>query len=274
MSAPVCDLIRSAVRCGMVPRALAAKFSVPGFAFDKRDEFGERVDAQRRRNRDHHRLLGDEADRREIAEHVDLQAGEHLRHDDVSRRRREIERVAIGRRLDRLLGGDAAAGTGGVQNDDLLLPAFAEFVGDDARDHIGAARRRALSNELDGSGRIILRLHRRSQSARKARRLHEGSYDPGQSFAPPAIVSTPRPSSPRKRESITTSERMGPRFRGDDRIAISPTPLPPPRRSSAASPIARPRPARCLPRSRRSRIAATGRADRAARTSPLPRSAS
>ena len=37
----------------------------------------------------------------------------------------------------------------------------------------------------------------------------------------------------------------------------------PPRRSSAASPTARPRPAYCPPRSRRSRIAATGKAGRA-----------
>ena len=44
-----------------------------------------------------------------------------------------------------------------------------------------------------------------------------------------------------------------------------------PRPPAAASPIARPRPARCLPRSRRSRIAARGKAGRAARISSLPR---
>ncbi len=42
-----------------------------------------------------------------------------------------------------------------------------------------------------------------------------------------------------------------------------PTPRPPIPRSSAASPIARLRTEHCLPRSRRSRIAATGKADRA-----------
>jgi len=54
---------------------------------------------------------------------------------------------------------------------------------------------------------------------------------------------------------------------------VIPTPRRPARRSCAASPIARPRRARCLPRSRRSRIAATGRADRGAHIWSPPRCA-
>ncbi len=53
-----------------------------------------------------------------------------------------------------------------------------------------------------------------------------------------------------------------------------PTPRSPVRRSSSASPIVRLLPAHCPPRSRRSRIAATGTADRARRTWSLPGCAS
>src|SRR5262245_7747327 len=75
---------------------------------------------------------------------------------------------------------------------------------------------------------------------------------------------------PRDREAVAPRRQasLATRF-----LATFPTPRPPPPRSSAASPIAGPRPACCLPRSRQSRIAGRGRADRERRTCPPPRCA-
>src|SRR5664279_1067610 len=63
------------------------------------------------------------------------------------------------------------------------------------------------------------------------------------------------------------------RLRGNER-SISPTPRSPVRQSSSAWPIARLQPRHSLPRSRRSRIAATGTTDRARQISSPPRCAS
>jgi hypothetical protein len=95
----------------------------------------------------------------EIGVHVDLQIREHLRHHNECGRGRQIQRVAVRRCLNGLLGRNAATGAGRVENDDLLLPAAAKFVGDDARDHVGPARGRALGDQPDRCGGIILRLH-------------------------------------------------------------------------------------------------------------------
>jgi hypothetical protein len=52
---------------------------------------------------------------------------------------RQVERVAVRRRLRRRLAGDVAAGAAAVLDHDLLAPGLRQVPGHDARDGIGAA---------------------------------------------------------------------------------------------------------------------------------------
>ena len=125
----------------MLPRLPAAKLSSPGLRFCERDQLRQRVDAERRRGRDHHRMLADEADRHEIAHHVDREIGLQLRQRDEVGGKRHIERVAVRR------GGDATAWIatapappGWLMHDHLLAPQPGQMVGEDPRDARRARR--------------------------------------------------------------------------------------------------------------------------------------
>src|SRR5262249_24570571 len=114
---------RSAVRCGSVPRALAAYRISPG-------RF------ERRRNRDYHRRLSDKSDPNKITIKIERQIWKHVRHDDEGRRSWHVEGVTVRSGRCRLAGCNAAARSGMVEYDHLLPPQPAEVLGHDARDHV------------------------------------------------------------------------------------------------------------------------------------------
>jgi hypothetical protein len=88
---------------------------------------------------------------------------------------------------------------------------------------------------------------------------------------PPSLCELRRTSRCARNDELGVHVR-DPLARNDDERdeVTSPTPRPRPRQRAGAWPIALPRTGCCLPRSRRSRIAATGRAARAARISRPP----
>ena len=89
--------------------------------------------------------LGDEdvghrpqhADRREVLLGIERQLGVERRRDRVAGDGVEPDRVAVGRRLGEDVGADIAARTALVLDDELLAGELAQFLADDARQHVG-----------------------------------------------------------------------------------------------------------------------------------------
>ena len=118
------------------------------------------------RHDDDQRRGGDQRDRCEGGQRVDLEALEHVR---VHRHRSLIghqDRIAVRRGLGRGLGGDIAARRRDVFNDDGLAELFAGGLRHQPRDRIGAAARRIRHDQLDRAARIILSQQRRGRGDR------------------------------------------------------------------------------------------------------------
>src|SRR6266849_3663643 len=65
--------------------------------------------------------------------------------------------MAIGRRLRRLASTDVARGTGDVVDIELLSETFAQFLGDEPREHVGRAAGRKWDDHAHRPRRISLR---------------------------------------------------------------------------------------------------------------------
>jgi hypothetical protein len=75
-------------------------------------------------------------------------------------RKREQERVAVGRSVRRLLGAERAAGAAAVFNDHLLAQGIAQPALHDAGDDVGAAARRVRNDEAYRLAGPVLRAGR------------------------------------------------------------------------------------------------------------------
>ena len=102
---------------------------------------------------------GDEAaDRREALDRVIGELGVEARIDHEGRFRADEQRVAVGRRLGDVFGGDLVVGARPVLDDRLLAPGFGEALRQHAAERIGDAARRRRHHDRDRLGRIGLRL--------------------------------------------------------------------------------------------------------------------
>ena len=117
-------------------------------AFRPRNQFRQRVDAQRRIHRDHHRLLADHPDRDEVACEIERHFGLRLRQHHEGRCERQIERMSVRWRRSGGLRGDDATATRPVDHQHLLSPGLSEAVRDDPCDDIrtGACCRSATGS--------------------------------------------------------------------------------------------------------------------------------
>src|SRR5579864_8302225 len=149
----------------------------------------------------------------------------------------------IERRLDDLIGIAGLADR--ERRGDGRAAGFLDLVDDGlGRSGIGAGAFEAGADIADHDARTLLRHEQRNAAAdAPTGARHDGDFAGNDVGHAPLLLL--------------------PRFAAKDEI--NPTPRGPLRRSCAAWPIAGPRPGYCLPRSRRSRIAATGRADRGRR---------
>ena len=121
-----------------------------GLLLGARDQLRHRGDAERRRHRDDHRLLGDEGDRQEVARHLQRQiVGDARRAGErgEDRGRRHIDRVAVVRRGGGDAGRDRAAAAGVIEHHHLLAPELAQPVGDDPGRHVGGAAGRGVADD-------------------------------------------------------------------------------------------------------------------------------
>jgi hypothetical protein len=133
----------------MVPRPVAAYDSLPGCSLRQRDEVLERGDAELRRHGEEHRLLADEADRREVARHFERQVGLQPGKRHERRGGGHVERVAVGSGGRARARRHRAAGARLVEHHDLLADERAEPVADDAQHHVGGAARRRMGDDAD-----------------------------------------------------------------------------------------------------------------------------
>ena len=144
-----------------------------------RDQLGQRIDAERRGDREHHRLLADEADADEIPLQVERQVRQHFRHHDESGGGGHVKRGAVGRRGGRDAGGGAAGGARVTENQHLLSPQPPEMIGHNPGDDVRAAPGGTLRDELHRIGRIILGLRgATSQGSRRQQPQPSGPWSP------------------------------------------------------------------------------------------------
>ena len=141
------------------------------------DQLAERVDAERRRHRDRHRLLADKADRDEVANEIVRIVLGDLRQRDEARRQREQQRVAVRRRGARDLHADRAGRARMIGDEHLLAPVPRQPFGDDAGDDVGRAARAGGDDQLDRRVGEVLRgcgewsRRRRANTKAQSRRM-------------------------------------------------------------------------------------------------------
>ncbi len=134
-----------------------------------RDEFGRRIDAERRRDHEHGRHPRHQADRHVILERI---VGQILAEAGIDRDRAdggEEQRVAVGLRLGHGLRGDRAVGARLVLDDDGLAEISAHAFGQDTSDEVGVAAGREADHHADRAVGIVLRLRRQERSGRRER---------------------------------------------------------------------------------------------------------
>ena len=118
-------------------RSAGAEEVLAGIGLHQRDQLGHRV----RRESE----FGDEdvghrpqhADGREVLVGIERQPGVERRRDRVAGDAVEADRVAVGRRLGDGVGADIAARAALVLDQELLAGELAQFLADDARQHVG-----------------------------------------------------------------------------------------------------------------------------------------
>ena len=147
----------------MMRRADAAgairQFSRIGFGIG--DELLHRIHRQLRIDDEEERRAGDHSQRHKIRRRIVGQALVHRDVDRHRRRRRHQQRVAVGRRLRDRGRADHGAGARLVLHDDRLAEPLLEFLGDDARQDLGAAAGRVRHDQRDRPRRIFVRSRRR-----------------------------------------------------------------------------------------------------------------
>ena len=132
------------------------------------DELGDGLRRERRRHHHDERRRADIADRRDIADEVEVEIVVQQVAERV--RRRDLEqRVAVRRRADHGLGRQIGAGAGLVLGDKLLAEAIRQRLRDQARGNVGRTARRVADDEAHRPRRII----QRRRGARQNR--HGGS---------------------------------------------------------------------------------------------------
>ena len=127
-----------------------------------------------RREHQHVRHHHDQADRLHVLQRVVGELDE-VRRDRLRGVRGDEQRMAIGRRLGGDICGDGVRGAGAVLDDERLLQAVGELVGEHARDDVGAAAGRSADHDAHRLGRVRLR-------ERRAAGHHEAKQDAHQRF--------------------------------------------------------------------------------------------
>ena len=119
------------------------------------DEFGERADRQRRRDREHRRRIRDQRNRLEIALRLErellVQRGIGGEADA-----RDQQRVSVWLGADRGQGAEIGVGAGTVEHDERLAETLAEPVADQPRQQLGPAAGCERNDDLHRAGGIIL----------------------------------------------------------------------------------------------------------------------
>jgi hypothetical protein len=126
------------------------------------DEFANRMGGRRI---GHHHDVGnnrEQTDRREVVERI-VAGGRIERRVDRQIRRAEQERVAVRRRVGRLVGADIAAGAAAVLDDDLLAPDLGQALRQRTRQRVTAAARWKRHDQTHEAVRIALRTRRPRQ---------------------------------------------------------------------------------------------------------------
>ena len=149
-----------------------------GAFLGRSDQLRQRRDAEIRRNGEEHRVLGDEADRQEVARHLQRHVGRCRMQRHEGRQHRLVQRIAVGSGVCGGPRGDAAAGARLVHHQDLLAPELAKPFGDKPQRHIRRGARRRIRNDLDRLVRIGAGLGINSGSSRHGQQ-------PGQQQAAP-----------------------------------------------------------------------------------------
>ena len=119
------------------------------------DQLGHRIHLERGVHGEHLRLAPEQAHRHQILEEVDVQL-QHMRracHVVVG----EQERIAVGRRLDRGVDADRAAGAGAVLDEHLLAEPARDVFAGEPRDEVEPAAGRERHDEAHRPVRPVLR---------------------------------------------------------------------------------------------------------------------
>ena len=163
-------------RIQMHDRALSARAVVEraGPGLGERNEFLDGFHVERRTDRQHVRHVRHLDDRGEIPDRVVGQLGER-RSDGVRAGGRHQQRVAIGCALRDQVRADAATGARAVFDHHRLAPALAEFLRDEARDHIGRPGGRKRHQQLYRFGGISL-----GEGAGRGGRCGDGDQETGE----------------------------------------------------------------------------------------------
>jgi hypothetical protein len=140
------------------------------------DQLGHILELVLRVMAEHLRRDADQRDRREVVDRIEAPLGDQQRADAVRVDVRELQRVAIGRRLRDQVGADGAGGAGLVLDDDRLSEALGQLGGHEARHRIGSAPRREAHEDLDRLRRpFLLREGDRGRDAGQGEGGHESS---------------------------------------------------------------------------------------------------
>ncbi len=122
-------------------------------ALRQRNELLERSRLHGRMDDEHHRKGGDQRNRLEVGDDVEIHVLEQERQGQEVERR-DHHRIAVGRRLRDVARAEEAARTGAIFHDHRLLETGLELVGEQARQRVGRATRRERHDVPDHLGRI------------------------------------------------------------------------------------------------------------------------
>jgi hypothetical protein len=146
----------AAVRWLNEPAPFEANASAPGLCPRDGDQLFDVRHRQRGMHDQHIRRITDQRHRREALQHVVGRLRTEVRIDRQHARRREEQRVSVGRRARHHLRADRAAATAAVIDDELRAENFAELLHEVARHHIERAAGRRGDDDADGFGGVIL----------------------------------------------------------------------------------------------------------------------
>src|SRR6266496_3815535 len=148
------------------------------------DQLAHAVEGRLRGDHEHVHAAAYERDRGEVLARVERQRLVE-RHVDRVGRRRDEERVAVGRRLGDEIGADVAARAGAVLDDDRLAERLAQSRRERPRGEIGDSTRRKSDDKPDRLARVLAERRRRKEqrgdrggdSAHRAFALQAACFD-------------------------------------------------------------------------------------------------